>query len=103
MSTFEERMIDGAMKLNEPYPKAIANFLFREIIENTHAKYNISQEDMRDMCKQVVDRAALLLRIQNEPDMYRAFAIYALWGSDFDDPEETPKIKRIYDMLKSLA
>lgn len=103
MGTFEKQMIQEALQLNDTYPKAIADFLFREIIEDAHVKYSISQEDMRDMCKRVVDRAALLLKIMAMPDIYRAFAIYAFWGSDFDDAEDTPEIKKIYDMLKSLT
>ena len=103
MGTFEEQLIQESLKLNDTYPKAMADFFFREIIEDAHVKYNISQEDMHDMCKRVVDRAALFLKIIDKPDLYRAFAIYALWGKDFDDAEDTPEIEKIYDMLRSLT
>ena len=103
MGTFEEQMIQESLKLNDTCPKAMADFFFREIIEDAHVKYNISQEDMHDMCKRVVDRAALFLKIIDKPDLYRAFAIYAFWGKDFDDAEDTPEIETIYDMLKSLT
>ena len=36
--------------------KATANFLFEEIIEDAHAEYYISQDEIREMCKDAVDR-----------------------------------------------
>lgn len=39
--------------------KALANFLHREIIEDYHVKYNISQKDMEIMNRKAVDRAKI--------------------------------------------
>lgn len=83
MESFEKQMYERALRQNDVYAKALANFMFREIIEDAHAKYNISQEDIEDMCKNAVDRAALFLSIQ-ESDLYRPFAVYALPGLEWD-------------------
>ena len=37
------------MNYDDLFAKAMANFLHREIIEDAHSKYNISQEDMEQM------------------------------------------------------
>ncbi|MBQ6416825.1 MAG: hypothetical protein IJJ65_11320, partial [Butyrivibrio sp.] len=37
--------------LRKVWPKALANYMFREIIEDAHVKYGISQEDMKEMNK----------------------------------------------------
>lgn len=34
------KMYKAANSQNNVYPKALANFLFREIIEDVHSKYN---------------------------------------------------------------
>lgn len=49
--------------------KAIANFVFREVIEDAHTKYNISQDDMRDMCKEAVNRSAVLEQMFNDEEL----------------------------------
>lgn len=70
-------MLIAALSQRDVYPKALANFLFCEIIEDAHSKYNISQEDMRAMNKEAVNRAMLFLTIKSNSELYRAFAIEA--------------------------
>ena len=82
-------MLRAAMTQEDVYPKAIANFMFREIVEDAHTKYNISQDDMKAMCKAAVNRAAALLAIQSDPDMYKAFMIQALECREWDASELT--------------
>lgn len=92
-----EEFIISANSQSHVYPKALANFLFREIIEDAHCKYNISQEDMKAMCKQAVNRAAVFLKAMSKPDMYKAFSIYSIVGIKWDDPELTE------DLVEELA
>ncbi len=40
-------MYERALQQNDVYPKALANFVFKQVIETAHVKYNISQEDIR--------------------------------------------------------
>ncbi len=94
-----EEFIISANSQSHVYPKALANFLFREIIEDAHCKYNISQEDMKAMCKQAVNRAAVFLTVMSEPDMYKAFSIYSIVGINWDDPEMTNDLSILLDLL----
>lgn len=102
MGTFENSLLAVAQSMNDTYPKALASFLFREIIEEAHVKYNISQEDIRSMCKMAVNRAALFLKIQDDPALNRAFAIHAIEGFEWDDAEETEETKAELATLKSI-
>lgn len=77
-----------AMKQSDAYYKALANFMFRELIEDAHAKYNISDEDMKDMCKKAVNRAMFYVNSQRSGDKAKmdAFLIYILsdsWYKEF--------------------
>lgn len=103
MASFEQNFLKAAFSQKDTYPKAIASFLFREIIEDAHAKYDISQSDMMEMCKMAVNRAALFLKIKDDPSLYRAFAIHALEGFEWDNAEETEDTKSELDMLQSLC
>lgn len=84
--------------------KALANFLFREIIEDAHSKYGISQEDMKQMCKRVVNRASLYVdKICNSHRMHKAFLIYASHCLSWDEPEITDEIKEELKFLEDIA
>ena len=58
-----EFMLGAALAQSDAYPKALANFLFREVIEDAHTKYNISQEDMKDMCKKNCKQSCLVYSV----------------------------------------
>ncbi len=94
-------LLQAALTQSDAYPKALANFLFREIIEDAHTKYNISQEDMRRMCKQAVNRAALYIAHtrSKRPHTMQAFAIHAAECTDWDDAEITEEIEREMDLI----
>lgn len=94
-------LLQAALTQSDAYPKALANFLFREVIEEAHTKYNISQEDMRAMCKQAVNRAALYIAHtqSKRPHTMQAFAIHAAGCSEWDDAEETEEIEREMDLI----
>lgn len=100
MDSTDKNMLIAALSQKDVYPKALANFMFREIIEDVHAKYNISQEDMKAMNKEAVNRAMLFLTIKSDPDLYRAFAIEALGCNEWDESEMTEDLyDRMTDML----
>lgn len=88
--------IDKINKQTDVKAKALAYFLFREIIEDAHAKYNISQDDIQTMCKVAVDRAAAFLKIQKNSDAYYAFNLNAIYTTEWDDADES-NIQEIYN------
>lgn len=99
MNNTDKNMLIAALSQKDVYPKALANFMFREIIEDAHSKHNISQEDMKAMNKEAVNRAMLFLTIKSDPDMYRAFAIEALGCEEWDESEMT---EELYDRMAKM-
>jgi len=75
--------------------------MFREIIEDAHVKYNISQEDMKAMCKRAVNRAALYIALTHSerPTTMSAFAIHAAVCDGWDDSETTAEIEKEMDLI----
>ena len=97
------QMYKAANSQEGVYPKAIANFLFREVIEDVHSKYNISQEEMKEMCREIVNRAALFLEIQKDPQLMKAFSIEAIYGIEWDKPQITEELGERMDFYKDIA
>ena len=86
--------------------KAIANFLFREIIEDVHAKYNISQDEIREMCKEVVDRAAVLEQVLGDEKLKIALVLYGYssLGWDAPDPDRVKaKLQDFAEMAENIG
>ena len=100
---FEKALLNSVATQSDVYPKALANFLFREIIEDAHVKYNISQEDIKAMCKAAVNRAAMFLGLIDNPKLHKAFAIYAIGSEEWDDAEITEDILEAMETLERLA
>mgnify|MGYP007065384369 CR=1 FL=1 len=101
--TFEEKLYHAAAERSNAAAKALAHFMFREIVENIHSKYNISQEEMCKMNKQAVNRAALFFSLSESEK--EAFKIEAICAENWDDPEETNDViahKELYESLSKL-
>ena len=100
-----KQLLEHAYSQSDSYPKALANYMFREIIEDAHAKYRISDDDMRDMCKKAVDRAALYIALACDPDpiLLRAFAIYASPCDGWDDAEKTEEIEKHIELIRECV
>jgi len=97
-------MIMLGKNISDYQAKAVANYIFREIIEDAHAKYYISQEDMKAMCKQAVNRASLMLEFLAEPDLADAFlSIEACAGKEWDNPEVTEEIQKMWVQINEAA
>lgn len=104
MNESDKLMLIAALSQKDVYPKALASFMFREIIEDAHAKYNISQEDMKAMCKEAVNRAAAYVyAIKDDPKLYKAFAVHAINGVEWDESETTGELLDHMAMLYELA
>lgn len=70
--------------------KALAYFVFREIIEDVHAKYNISQDEMRAMNRKAVNRAATFLECLEDDERFTSLvSLLSLETTGWDNPKET--------------
>ena len=59
--------------------KALAYLVFREVIEDVHAEYNISQDEMKAMNKRAVNRAAMFLEsLQHEERLHHWYRCFRL-------------------------
>lgn len=102
-NNFELQLYKIASAQEDAYAKAIASFLFREIIEDAHVKYHISQDDIRNMTKEAINRAALLIEIQDTP-MYKAFLINAIYGLKWDNADTNTEFAHSYkEALSELS
>ena len=83
--------------------KGLAYVLCRELIEDAHAEYKISDEEMKRINKRSVNRAAMLLRLKEKnPKAYETYlaANAAVYCMDWDEPEEDEDVKQIIEALK---
>lgn len=92
-----------ASSLSYAEAKALANYLFREIIEDAHVKYRISQADMKEMCKNALARADYFLKILEDPKLRKAFLIEAMGCQEWDDPEMTEDIRDMKKILDKIS
>lgn len=83
--------------------KALANYLFREVIEDAHVKYRISQADMEEMCKNALARADYFLKILENSKLRKAFLIEAMGCQEWDDPEVTEDIREVQMIIEKIA
>ena len=83
--------------------KALAYFMFRSIIEDAHAKYKISQEDMKNMNKKAANRARFFLETVSKDDaLMEAFGVEAIMTKNWDEPviEEEDRLRlRFYEEI----
>ena len=86
--------------------KAIANYLFREIIEDAHTKYGIPQADIRRMCKSAVNRAAVLEKMMSDENMHKALVFLGYDTREWDAPdtdEVNKELEKLRYLLDTLA
>lgn len=75
-------------EIDDILAKALANYIFREIIEDAHVKYGISQDDMMQMNRTAANRAKLFLeKITGDRHMEMAFASGAIMCNGWDKPK----------------
>jgi len=53
--------------------KGPGGFHVPHVIEDAHSKHDFSDEDIREMCRDAVNRAAAFLEVVNDSEMYRGF------------------------------
>jgi hypothetical protein len=87
-------------------PKALAYFLFRELVEDIHAAGHISQDEMKELNRRAVNRAKLFLDLMYDKRKL-PFALLVIaqntFTKDWDEPVETEEIaqNRAYYRLRA--
>lgn len=92
--------------------KATANFLFREIVEDAHSKYNIPQSEMKEMCRKAVNRAQFLIDLRSGTGRFAEYSkeslrelqhrfdvLQGIYGQEWDAPEWTQELDFLLSML----
>lgn len=105
MDSFTKQMIDKVMEDEHSAAKALAHFMFREIVEDIHTEGKITDEEMKELNKAACNRAALLMEhiLPNE-DLRTAFRIEAMNCTCWDPPEideELEQRKKFYEEIGS--
>ena len=91
-------------KKKELFAKALAYYLYREVVEDAHSDYNISQEDMFAMNTKSVNRAKLLVDILDDEKLLNAFILlYSLPVRNEWNPTETEEVTEIANLIKDVS
>ena len=103
MDKFVLDLYAKANSLDNVEAKALANFVFRQVIEDIHSKYNIPDEEIKRMCKDAVNRASVFLDVYENRRLRRAFLIEAIDCIKWDEPELTEILKERIDFYEELS
>lgn len=58
---------------------------------------------MKAMCKMAVNRAALLLEIINDLELWSIFQVDAAACTEWDNPEQAPDLEKLWVLLNKEA
>ena len=99
--SFEKDLYNYLASDPNVFAKAIANYLFREIIEDAHVKYRISQADIRRMSINAVNRAAVIEKVLSDENMKKALVFLGYDTKEWDAPD-TDEVKKELAKLRNL-
>jgi len=101
--TLYEKTLVKAFDINTA-SKALAYLVFREVIEDVHAEYNISQDEMKAMNKRAVNRAAMFLECLEDEERFASLvSLLSLETTEWDNPKETADTKRFLQFTEEWA
>ena len=83
---------------------ALANFIYREVIEDVHSEYNISQAEMEKMNRKSVNRAKLFIDLLEDETKLETFSkLYSLpVFRKWDAPNRTTEIAEIEKIIDEV-
>ena len=104
MDTARIAMLATAMQDEHAAAKALAHFMFREIVEDIHAQGKITDAEMKELNKEACNRAELLMEhILPVRDLRMAFNIESIFCNGWDDPEITEELKEREKIYRELG
>ena len=84
--------------------KALAHFLFREVVEDIHSEGKITDAEMKQLNKTALNRASYFTEhVLTSPDMKNAFKIEAILCTGWDDPEMTEDLIKKDEIYTKMA
>lgn len=104
MDDFTLSLLANAVSDEHSLAKAVAHFMFREIVEDIHAEGRISDAEMKELNKEACNRAAILIDyIFKDKYMATAFRIESCNCTGWDNPKMTADLKERLKLYKDLA
>ena len=104
MDSFTQNMLTICMKDENVQAKALANFMFREIVEDIHAAGKITDAEMEQLNREACNRAALLMDdILLNRATKLAFCIEAVSVLGWDPPVMTEELEKRRDFYHEIG
>ena len=102
LKSFARKMFDKRDEnFYDLYSKALAHFMFREVVEDIHAQGKITNAEMADLNREAANRAKFFLEnIAEDPAMQKAFCMDAIMCNEWDDPVITEELEERLEMYK---
>lgn len=103
MDDFTTALMIKALNDKDSFAKALAHFMFREIVEDIHAEGKITDAELEQLNREACNRAGFFGDyIMKDENLLKAFRIESNESSYFDPPvmtEELKKRKVFYDEI----
>ena len=104
MDSFTGSMLHKAMEDSNAFAKALAHFMFREIVEDIHAEGKITDAEMKQLNKEACNRASMLVNeIFPHSELCVAVMMEAVYALNWDPPELTEQLKKRLELYQALA
>ncbi len=104
MDSFLDDFINQSLNDEYSLEKALAHFIFREIVEDIHADNRITDEEMEQLNREALNRAFLFIRyIMNDHDMRNAFSTESMFAREWDPPILTEDLSNRLQIYKNIA
>ena len=99
-----ENMLMTAMKDEYAGAKALASYMFRDLVEDIHSEGKITDAEMEKLNREACNRAALFWNhIMTNKDMRTVFLIESLNVTGWDSPVMTDDMKKRLELYQDMA
>lgn len=104
MDSFIRDILTRCLKDENAQAKALANFMFREIVEDIHSAGKITDSEMERLNREACNRAALLIDdILLNQETKLAFCVEAMPALNWDPPVMTEELERKRDFYHEVG
>lgn len=104
MEGFLQGMLMTTMQDENAGAKALANYMFRDIVEDIHADGKITDAEMEQLNREACNRAALFWDyVMTNKDMRTAFLIESVNALNWDPPVMTEDMKKRLELYRDMG